>query len=58
VPGLSYTIESQPDPQGRQVYTIELSLFLLEKEYNEITSTEVINKTIDILFIDKEFITG
>jgi hypothetical protein len=58
VPGLSYTIESQPDPQGRQVYTIELSLFLLEKEYNEITSTEVINKTIDVLFIDKEFITG
>jgi len=38
--------------------TIELSLFLLEKEYNEITSNEVINKTIDVLFIDKQFITG
>jgi len=38
--------------------TIELSLFLLEKEYNEITSNEVINKTIDVLFIDKQFIIG
>jgi hypothetical protein len=53
--GLSYTIESQPDPQGRQVYTIatELSLLSLEKEYNEITSTELINKTITVLFILK-----
>src|SRR6187401_2659670 len=57
VPGLSYNIESQPDPQGRQVYTIaiEPSLFLLEKEYNEITSTELINKTITVLFILKCF---
>jgi hypothetical protein len=48
-------IESQPDPHGRQVYTIaiELSLLLLEKEYSEITSTELINKTIDVLFILK-----
>jgi len=58
VPGLSKTAESQSDPQGRQVYTIELSLFLLEKEYNEIINTELINKPIDVLFIDKEFITG
>jgi hypothetical protein len=58
VPGLSKTAESQPDPQGRQVYTIEFSLFLLEKEYCEIISTEVINTTIDVLFIDKEFIIG
>jgi len=42
------------------VYTIaiEFSLFLLEKEYSEITRAEVTNKTIDILFIDKEFIIG
>jgi len=42
------------------VYTIapELSLFLLEKEYNAITNIEVINNTIDVLFIDKEFIIG
>jgi len=40
------------------VYTIEFSLFLLEKEYNEIISTEVINTTIDVFFIDKKFITG
>jgi len=60
VPALSKTAESQLDPQGRQVYTIaiELSLFLPEKEYNEITSTEVINKTVDVLFIGKQFITG
>jgi hypothetical protein len=40
------------------VYTIaiELFFFLLEKEYSAITSTEEINKTIDVLFIDKEFI--
>jgi hypothetical protein len=48
-------IESQPDPHGRQVYTtaLEPSLFLIEKEYSEITSTELINKTIDVLFILK-----
>jgi len=40
------------------VYTIELSLFLLEKEYNEIINTDVINTTIDVLFIDKDFIIG
>jgi hypothetical protein len=53
VPGLSKPAESQSDPQGTQVYTIELSLFLWEKEYNEIANTEVINTTIDVLFIDK-----
>jgi hypothetical protein len=60
VPGLSKTAESQSDPQGRQVYTIaiELSFSLPEKEYNEITSTEVINKTTDVLFMHNEFIIG